>query len=232
VPARTTGIREAAACHAVGVERIHSALAARRGLGSLQGEFRRRPERVNGFLGPVFALVPLVVLVAVPHKPGIAALIALPCWLFSAIALPLSPPTNRRLGVQRYYLFDGGLVFVTARKRPVTFVWDDIAAVYERITQSGWTIPHWYRIQGLDGRELAIPPRWENSVALGTAVAARVCEAQPPDAREALARGEALHFGASTISTAGVLVGKRTIPWSEIREVRLRRIRVKSSGFF
>lgn len=137
---------------------------------------------------------------------------------------------RRTLG-KRVLVFSEGLAYTQAGKT-VTMRWDDIAAVWQNVVahyfRQPWQIrhhysgtTHTYTVQLNDGRKYVFNDALSNVEELGSTIQQESLHRILPRLREAVEGGQAIPFGALTISKSGIARGYNVLPWAGVKNVEI-----------
>lgn len=129
---------------------------------------------------------------------------------------------SRDLGV---WLFSDGIAYRDGGQTRVMH-WDDIGWVWQQVTKHYYNgIPtgttHKYTLQLLDGDKFTLNQGLERIGELGEHVQNEVFRRQFPKAAQAYNSGQELNFGKLRISRAGISNGKETLPWEQVKGIKL-----------
>jgi hypothetical protein len=194
-------------------------------LGTATAEYRPKTRRliVNKILGAVLAAAG-VLLVFVDmlqrHPSGMfvlgGVLLALGLWVFW---------TSVRDAGLRVLVFADGLSY-TARGKTEICRWDDITEVVQQVTKhytngiyTGTT--HIYTVRRTGAPELKLNDALDNVEQLGNEVQQQAYRRLMPRAIETFRSGGVVQFGKLKVSQQGLSNGKETLPWSEVKGVKL-----------
>jgi len=105
--------------------------------------------------------------------------------------------------------------------------WDEVREVYRdirlyRTSYGGLSVSrHTYTLRSADGRTIRLTRHINEIEKLGSMLCQAITQAQLPRAVQTLNSGGALSFGPLSMSRQGIAVGRKLIPWSEIKGVRV-----------
>jgi hypothetical protein len=104
------------------------------------------------------------------------------------------------------------------------FRWEDIVAVWESITdvrQNSIELKTNYRytIRHRDGQKIVLTDTLENIEKLGRIIQKEVTQRLLAQAHDALNAGKTVDFGKVGVSKSGIIFGKKTTPWKQIKKV-------------
>ncbi len=115
----------------------------------------------------------------------------------------------------RVYLFTNG--FIAARgKNGDVFRWDQIQAVWEKVTSSRSGNVFTYTVQRNDGKTSKMGSQLMKVRDLGVQIMREVTRIQLPLAKAAYNGGQVLSFGKVNVNLQGVNNGKELVPWDQI----------------
>ena len=125
----------------------------------------------------------------------------------------------------RAWLFTDGLAY-RERGQMRVIRWDEIGWVWQRITRryvNGVPVGTDYRytLQRLDGEKFTLNPRLAKIGELGNHLQQELFRRLFPQAVEAYNSGQELSFGKLSLSRAGISNGKETLPWEQVKGVKL-----------
>ncbi len=224
------------------------------GLGALKAEYKNSGRRrwiglIFGVLcllaTPVLLLVTAWVAYQTYNDSGLykvagnaaAPLIgALAAFIIGA-AVVISAWRNWRLVAA---LFDNGVAY-QSRTGIQQVSWADVTAVWQRVTRhytngvyTGTT--HVYTIQTNTGQKIVLDDRLGKGIEdLGKAVQRGASNALFPRYYTAVQNGQRLEFGPLAMDNQKLYAGKKELPWSEIKAVRINKGQIaiqKDKGWF
>ena len=129
-------------------------------------------------------------------------------------------------GHQRVLVFKDGLGHVRGNQ-VAAMRWDEVREVYRdirlyRTSYGGLSVSrHTYTLRSADGRTIRLTRHINEIEKLGSMLCQAITQAQLPRAVQTLNSGGALSFGPLSMSRQGIAVGRKLIPWSEIKGVRV-----------
>jgi|SRR5579859_442714 len=137
-------------------------------------------------------------------------------------------------------LFDNGVAYQT-RSGVQQANWADVTAVWQRVTRhytngvyTGTT--HVYTVQTNTGQKLVLDDRLGKGVEeLGNAVQRGASNALFPRYLTAIQNGQRVDFGALALDNQKLYAGKKELPWSEIKAVKISKGMIsvkKDKGWF
>ena len=187
-------------------------------------------ENVRGWLlGGAVALVLLLVLV--PLMPGAVRTeprLLFPLLVVCAAAAPFVFVGFRvlRLRQTRVDLYWNGVVVDRGGARHVA-LFDEVAELWMPLSIEGAhplkvAMLRELRLVEASGRTTRVPLIGRDPAALGNWMLRRCLDRPRREAREALARGEEVHFGRVVLSARGVRVGRAACDWEQLRLVLLQ----------
>jgi hypothetical protein len=146
--------------------------------------------------------------------------------LFLAYRMLRLASLNRQKEGQQLLFFDQGLICVGAGGRLSVRRWDS-CTVYQNTVRhyrnGGYThTTYSYRLIGPDGDTLGLAGGFQNPAEWGQRIQQAVTEAQLPRAIGALRQGAPLTFGDITLTRDGVFAGKKSVPWPQVQEIRVK----------
>jgi hypothetical protein len=146
------------------------------------------------------------------------------CGLLTAVFGSLVLGTryaNRRYA--QLQLFEQGLIVVDSDGRPTACRWEALSVRQKVVAHYHYSVlqgrSHAYTLNGPDGDTLLHPGVIPHPEHWGPAIQDAVTQAQLPIALAAVRRGEAIPFGAITVSRDVVTAYGRTVAWDQIRQV-------------
>jgi hypothetical protein len=137
-------------------------------------------------------------------------------------------------------VYAGGLAY-NDRKGLQTWPWQDVAQFYAAVTRhytngiyTGTT--HVYTLHHRDGKRLTLNDAFKNIDKVAAAIEEKIFPHLYARASELYNSGQAVVFGPVTINKGGILMGKKTFPWSEVQQVSINQgmvaIAKKGGGWF
>lgn len=115
----------------------------------------------------------------------------------------------------RVYLFSNG--FIAARgKQSEVFRWDQIQAIWEKVTSNRSGNVFTYTVQRNDGKTSKMGSQLVKVRDLGVQIMREVTRLQLPQAKAAYNGGQTLSFGKINVNSQGVNNGKELVPWNQI----------------
>lgn len=115
----------------------------------------------------------------------------------------------------RVYLFTNGFIAARGKKGDV-FRWDQIQAVWEKVTTNRSGNAFTYTVQRNDGKTTKISSQLVKVRDLGVQIMREVMRIQLPQAKAAYNGGQTLSFGKVNVNLQGVNNGKELVPWDQI----------------
>ena len=211
-------------------------------LGTPTAEYKTNPNAWRGgvlatAIGLAVACVGLVWIVAAgPKKQGgiPALLLILGVVIMGAGGLAFVLVLLRRN--KRVLVFPDGLAYTKGAHTEICR-WNDVAAVWQQVTRHYahgvyMSTTHTYTVQRRDGKKFVFRDELLDVEKLGNTIQAEVTKRLLPRAVETYNSGGVVNFGKLSLSRQGLSNGKETIPWSQVKEVRLGQgfITVKKEG--
>ncbi len=124
---------------------------------------------------------------------------------------------------QRVLVFPEGLSY-TKRGKTNIIRWDDVASFSYNVTRqrrAGTT--HVYTVRLTDERKYVFSDALANIVGLGNTIREETTRRILPRVLEAYNADETISFGKLSISKAGITKGKQTLPWDQVKGVKVER---------
>ena len=127
------------------------------------------------------------------------------------------------------------------RKGVRTWLWTDVisysAAVTRHYTNGIYTgTTHIYTIYNKQNERLVFADLYKNVEQLGQAIEAASFPMRYENARQLYNTGQPVIFGPVAISKAGIVIGKKTYPWAEVKQVSIHqgvlKVSKKDGGWF
>jgi hypothetical protein len=119
----------------------------------------------------------------------------------------------------------------------LTVKWNEIATIRQAVTKhytnfvySGTT--HVYTMQLTDGRKIIFNDRIKNVEKLGELLQKKIADVRLPEVIQQYNMGSTIEFGPVALNSTGILRGRLTIPWPEVRGVNVVKgyVRVEKAG--
>lgn len=137
---------------------------------------------------------------------------------------------NRQKRGQQLHLYEQGLVCVGRNGQITVRRWDS-SAVYQNIVRhyrnGAYThTSYHYRLVDPAGHEIALAGGFARPTEWGQAIQQAVTDAQFPHAMATVRAGGAVRFGDITLALHTVSASGKTVPWSQIQEIKVKDGRV------
>ena len=133
-------------------------------------------------------------------------------------------------------VYERGVVRIQGKQVKIT-CWDDIDAVWQRITRhyhngmyTGTT--HVYTILAKNGERFSVSHIYKDIEALGQIIQSEVTKRLLPPFVRAYQTGQTVNFGKLSLNTQGLIHKNKQLSWSEIKDLKIERgfISVKQEG--
>lgn len=137
-------------------------------------------------------------------------------------------------------VYDNGFA-ARDRKGVRTWMWTDVisysAAVTRHYTNGIYTgTTHVYTVFNKQNEKLSFADMYKGVEELGKAIENATFPARYERARQLYNSGQTVAFGPVAISKAGIVIGKKTYPWTEVKEVSIHqgilKVSKKDGGWF
>lgn len=122
----------------------------------------------------------------------------------------------------RVYHFNAGLIKTKGQQFDV-IRWDQVEAVWQKITKSRYSTSYTYTVQRTDHKTFIFNSILRQIALLGQNIMQEVTKIQMPRAMEAYNAGHTLNFGTLAISSYGINNGKEQLSWDQLENVALYR---------
>jgi hypothetical protein len=194
-------------------------------LGAATAEYRPKASRqiVNKIAGVVLSIVGVAIVFAdmLQRRPSGAFVLG---GLLLALGMYVFWASVREKGLQ-VLLFPDGLAY-TARGKTEICRWDEIDAITQQVTKhytngiyTGTT--HVYTVRRAGKPDLKFNDALQNVELLGNEIQQEVYRRLLPRAIQTYNAGGVVQFGKLSVSQQGLSNGKETIPWPEVKGVKL-----------
>ncbi len=122
----------------------------------------------------------------------------------------------------RVYIFTNG--FIHARGKSGEAVrWDQIQAIWEKVTRSRYSNTFLYTVQRSDGKVFRQGSPLVNCRDMGVRMMREVTKVHLPAAKAAYNAGQTLTFGPVNVTMQGLNNGKEMVPWDQIGRITLQQ---------
>ncbi|MER6301428.1 DUF6585 family protein [Kitasatospora sp. NPDC001539] len=221
------GVAEAAARHGLGAHRATH-------LGA------QPPDNSGCCLGVVAVSAVIAVVLFAVGSAGVA-LVPLALLLLALLSLAIDRSTGRRNTGLRMDRFEHGLTVTRADGpvRVVRYADTELRQVIIRHTGVGGYTDYHYTLVDVDGAELELRARSDGVAARGRFTEPKVwgpelqqdvTAAQFPKALAAVRSGRRVAFGSVWVTADAVGIRDRSVPWSQVGEVRVANGQVRLTG--
>lgn len=220
-----------------------AALAQRERMGSYVRTFHPSRGRPAGAIVAVVTTSVIVAAIALLLTAmgfpgaGVGVLILLAAmWI---VIIAGHPVVNPLVAARKVHLFEQGFIPARASGQADHFRWDAIDSVVQRVTghyYEGVSTGRIFRytVRRNDGATVKLTQFYDGIEQLGQILTAEVTRVQLPRAMAAIQQGWPARFGPLIVDASGLAQGTRRLPWTELKDVEIRRGNVvvhQTSGF-
>lgn len=206
-----------------------SQLAGMNGLGELAAFYK--PRFSNAFLILGIALAVTIVDIAaivVIYNLGFIVyyLVAVP---IIAIIWAIGTLGSANL---RIYIYTYGFIHARGQNGEVVR-WDQVQAIWERVTRSRSSVNFTYTVQRADGKVFKQGSPLQNSRDMGVRMMSEITKQHLPAAKAAYQAGQVIPFGKITVGPQGLSNGKEFMPWERISRMGVQNgnVYLEKDGF-
>ena len=163
-----------------------------------------------------------------PTNPGLFLEIGLLCLMYTYI---LTRNIVRNLQqIHNYtYTFEHGILLKRGQQAPIIYHWEDIEIIWRNSSANWYTRRQQAPAQSLYAHTIQLRNSEKYTLtylnikqeALGTIIKEQIVPRQIPAITTAFQAGQTITFGTIQMNHEGITVGKRILPWSQIKSVAL-----------